>query len=148
MCPSAWGAAGKKYAWQDHDTDVIYEDPPILNQWYTLFDDEDVRLLEMRVLQANDESAAKDIEVKWTIDGNVYFTTINANNNAPYFVFRNLNQSSGGTDGLASSLTENPAFIHDFKCGLSFKVELRIITAPGTSQILTSDAVHETLEET
>lgn len=141
-------SAIKKYWLQDHDSDIIQEAPPTVNVWYTLFDDEDVRLLEMFVQQINEEEENKTLQVRWTIDGNVYFVEIDAANTTEYYVFRNLIPSLGGTLGLSSSSNQNRAFIDDFKCGLSFKVEVRIITAVGTNQALNSLAVHETLEVT
>jgi hypothetical protein len=148
MCPSAFGAGGKKYWLQDHDTDIIGEEPPVLNQWYTLFEADDVRLLEMYVSQMNEEENMKDIEVRWTIDGNVYAAFFEANNGTIYFIFRDMNPSIGGTQGLGSDTVERRSFVDDFKCGLHFKVEVRIVSVLGTSQGLYAAAVRETLEET
>jgi len=137
-----------KYSYQDHDTDTVNQAPPILNTWYTLFDDEDVRLLIHEVKQSNDELAAKTIEVRWTIDGNVYFTSASLDNNTEYYVWRTFFASAGGTAGLVISTTYYNACRYTCKRGQSFKVEVRITSALGTNQILISRAIRETLEET
>jgi hypothetical protein len=146
--PTAYGGAAKKYAWKDHDTDIVNMLPPVLNQWYTVFDAEDVRLLEMYIAQVNTETDPKDVEVRWTIDGNVYFVTVTVANGVENYIYRTMDPSTAGTSGLTDTIVENPAFIHNDKRGLDFKVEVRIISALGTAQRLVAYAVRETLEET
>lgn len=141
-------AGETKYAYLDHDTDVVDESPPIQNQWYTVFDAEDVRLLWCWVQQQNGEVASKNVEVRWTIDGNVYFLYVTISDGTEYYIYRNTPPSLGGTDGLlwSDSIT-NAAFFVD-KRGHSFKVEVRMVSAPGTNQQLLCYCVRETLEQT
>jgi hypothetical protein len=138
----------QKYAYLDHDTDLVNEAPPIQNQWYTVFDAYDVRLLWCVIRQLNDEAAAKTLNVRWIIDGNIYLESISAANDTPYWVFRNWVESTGGTLGL--SIDPNPynAARYVDKRGQRFKVEVRITSALGTNQILRCWCVRETLEAT
>ena len=133
---------------QDHDSDVVDETPPVQNTWYENFDAEDVRLLFQQIYQKNDETAAKDLEIRWTIDGNVYFTAVAALDGTYYYVFREGAASSGGTDGLGTSTINYNAGIRTDKRGLDFKVEVRMTSVPGTNQRLLSNCVRETLEVT
>jgi len=137
-----------KYAYQDHDTDAISEVPPVQNTWYEVFHAEDVRLLWCWLNQTNDENAAKDIEVRWTIDGNVYLGSALVDDAASYYVFRDHNASAGGTAGIIISNTLYNAGTRIDKRGLDFKVEIRITGALGTNQSLQCRCVRETLEET
>jgi hypothetical protein len=141
-------AGETKYAYLDHDADVVNEAPPILNQWYTVFDAEDVRLLWCMVTQLNDEVAVKDVEVRWTIDGIPYFGVKTLNSASVWYIFRDYSDSFGGTSGLDWSATRATAGYYVDKRGHSFKVEVRITTALGTNQILGCYCVRETLEQT
>lgn len=141
-------AFGQKFMYLDHDSDVVNEAPPVLNQWYTAFDALDVRLIWCRARQTNVETAAKDINVRWTIDGNVYFVNTTMDNNTWYYVFRYPNASTGGTLGLATGTPIENAGYHVDKRGQSFKVEVRIVSALGTNQTLECECVRETLELT
>lgn len=146
--PVASGSGGVKYWLQDHDTDIVTEGPPVLNQWYPVFDAEDVRLLWCAILQSNDEAAAKDVEVRWTIDGQVYLVIDTLASGVFDYIYRWFIPSTGGTTGLMNSATMINAGGYVDKRGLSFKVEVRIVSAPGTSQILICECVRETLEQT
>ena len=137
-----------KMSWRDHDSDVVNEAPPILNNWYPLFDAEDVSLIWCVVRQQNDETAAKDIEVRWTIDGNVYFTSDSLAHNSLEYIYRDHMPSLGGTFGLTASAAAQNAALRVDKGGQSFKVEVRITSALGTNQVLTCWCVRETLEQT
>jgi hypothetical protein len=137
-----------KYSWKDHDTAEQLLNPPVLNQWYTVFDSDDVRLLIMTIYQKNTEAAAKDVEIKWTIDGTTYFCTESLTDDTTYWIYRIVASSSGGTTGLRAENIRTFAFDMLDKRGLKFKVETRIITALGTAQSLKARAVYETLEAT
>lgn len=133
---------------QDHDTDQVLETPPIQNTWYEVFHAEDVRLLFNTMYQTNDEAAAKDIEVRWTIDGNVYFVTTNLANGTLNYIHRRYPPSAGGTSGLGvTAAIFNAAYYID-KRGLDFKVEVRMTSVPGTNQTMRCSCVRETLEVT
>jgi hypothetical protein len=145
--PVASGAGGKKYMWIDHDAMELYKNPPVQNTWYTAINEVDVRLLWCQFYQSNAEAAVKEIEMRWTIDGHVYFCAMNAASLTPYYVNKDEYNSTGGAAGLyVEDVTQNAGFYVD-KRGHSFKVEIRIITAPGTTQHLYCYCVYETLEE-
>jgi len=133
---------------QDHDTDVVNEAPPVQNTWYEAFDAEDVRLLWCLIFQSNDETAAKDVEVRWIIDGTTYFVSTSLINNSNHHIFRYYLPSAAGTDGLLVSAAPRSAVHYMDKRGLDFKVEIRMTSVPGTNQILRGWCVRETLEVT
>lgn len=133
---------------QDHDTDMVSETPPVQNTWYEVFHAEDVRLLWCDIIQTNDEAAAKDLEVRWTIDGNVYFDDVSLANGTYGYVFRGVTPSTGGTKGLTIGVGIFNAAYYIDKRGLDFKVEVRITSVPGTNQLLQGRCVRETLEIT
>ena len=146
--PAAHGGASKKYWLMDHDAAAIFENPPEKDTWYEVFHAYDVRLIWCVVLQSNQETNSHNLEVRWTIDGNVYLDQFSAGNNVAYYIFRNYNPSLGGTLGLeADDEPKNAAFYVD-KRGLDFKVEVRDTDANDTNQILQASCVYETLEET
>jgi len=133
---------------RDHDTAAVYETPPAQNEWYEVFHDQDVRLLLCEIRQTNTENDAKDIEIRWTIDGNVYFLSTSLDDATPGYIYRAAPPSAGGTSGLATSgILYSGAYRVD-KRGLDFKVEVRITSLPGTAQTLRCWCVYETLEVT
>jgi hypothetical protein len=137
-----------KYMWLDHDTDVVSEAPPTWNQWYTVFDADDVRLLWCVIYQSNDEQAAKNVEVRWTIDGITYLVAFSLANNTLTWIYRDYKPSTGGILGLLTSAVALNGAMYVDKKGQSFIVEIRITSANGTSQVLNGYCVRETLEPT
>ena len=146
--PIASGSGGLKYAYLDRDANVVIAHPPIQNNWYTVFDDDDVRLLWCVILQTNDEQAAKTVQIKWTIDGAVYYLSMSLTHNVLTYIYRNWYSSGGGIAGLSSSATEKNAAFYCDKRGQDFKVGVRITSALGTTQTLDCCCVKETLEQT
>ena len=148
--PTAGGitTAQVKYHYEDHDTDEVNETPPVQNTWYTAFDAEDVRLIWCSVTQSNDEVAPKNIEIRWTIDGNVYLTALALGSSATVVVYRGRAPSAGGTAGLLTAPPDLNAGYYVDKRGKAFKVEARMTEVPGTNQNLLCRCVRETLEET
>jgi len=141
-------AFGQKFHYLDHDTDERILAPPVLNQWYEIFHAYDVRLLWCILYQTNVEAAAKNLEMRWTIDGTVYFGAIAAADSTVYWGFRDSVPSAGGTAGLGIlGAILNSAYFID-KRGQDFKVEVRITSALGTNQTLMCRCVRETLELT
>lgn len=143
-----FGGVAPKYWLRDHDSDVVDENPPDQNQWYEVFHAQDVRLLWCQIYQTNTEVAAKDIEVRWTIDGNVYLSTVALDDATTNYVYRHHTPSTGGTLGLQSGAGVVNAGYNVDKRGLDFKVEVRMIGVPGTAQQLLCRCVRETLEVT
>ena len=138
----------QKHHYLDHDTDVVDESPPDQNTWYEVFHAQDVRLLWCWIRQKNDEAAAKDVEVRWTIDGNVYFASVSLADDTDSYVYRSWTPSAAGTSGLVvDTANRNAAWFVD-KRGQDFKVEIRMTSLPGTNQRLRCYCVRETLEVT
>lgn len=133
---------------RDHDTDVVNETPPVQNTWYEVFDAEDVRLIWCTIYQVSDDIVAKDIEVRWTIDGNVYFIAVSLDDSTLSYIFKNTYGSTGRTAGLGSSAAAVNAGYHTDKRGLAFKVEVRMTSVPGVNQSLRCYCTRETLEVT
>ena len=139
-CPKRW--------LKDYDSDVVDETPPVQNTWYEVFHAEDVRLIWCVVIQDNDETDAKDVEVRWTIDGNVYFRSYNLANVTLIYLIKDYAGSVGGTGGLGVNTDPTNAGHYVDKRGLDFKVEIRMTDVPGTNQRLRCWCVRETLEIT
>ena len=137
-----------KYAYRDHDTDLLVLIPPVQAQWYTLFDAEDVRCLYCKIYQENGEGNPKNIKVKWTIDGTVYYVVAAIVSVTDGWIFRNEEESGGGTGGLEVSATRVMAGYTTDKRGQNFKVEVCMSSAPGSFQQMRCWAVRETLEQT
>lgn len=137
-----------KYMFQDHDTDIKNLIPPVQNQWYTVFDAVDVRHLYCLIGQFNDETDPKDVEIKWTIDGTVYFKDTSLDNESEEYVYRDHFESSGGTAGLSLSSERVMAAYYTDKRGHAYKVEIRMTSALGTNQNFYCLCVRETLEQT
>jgi hypothetical protein len=144
-----FACAGKtKYAWMDNDTAEVYEAPPILNQWYTVVEDDDLRLLVFAMFQTNEENAAKDLEVRWTLDGNIYLLQANEDAGLVVYVSRNIEPSGSGSELSTSVQWKNAMNQYLDKRCLHGKLEIRITSALGTNQILNAKCVYETLEAT
>jgi hypothetical protein len=152
MCPQASGAGGGgvavKYAYLDHDSYLVAEHPPIQNQWYVLFDELDVRALVIAIEQDNGENAAKELEMRWTCDGNVYLHTFNADSGQQYYASRSKRESGSGDELEILDVVQTPMLGVLDKRAQHFKVEIRITSALGTVQNLNGWAVIETLEVT
>lgn len=148
--PDSWsdGRPIQKYAYLDHDTDIVNLAPPVLNQWYEVFHAYDVRLLWCLLYQTNGEAAAKNIEIRWTIDGTVYFNVSALTSGTGYYVYRDYTENFGGTVGLVTTANIVNAAYYVDKRGQDFKVEVRITSALGSAQAFSCRCVRETLEVT
>ena len=148
--PAAGGniAEQVKYHYEDQPPSVVNEAPPVQNTWYPGTDDEDVRHIWCVVYQKNDEAAAKDVEIRWTIDGNVYLKAFSLTDGTNTWIFKNREPSAAGTTGLATLNTSINAGGYADKRGQAYKTEIRMTGAPGTNQTLSMWDVYETLEET
>jgi len=137
-----------KYAWKLHDIAALNQDPPVQDTWYTVLDTtEDVMLIEIAGRQINDETDPKDLEWRLTIDG-VTLTIVLAGdkthaNNTWLRVYRDLTLE-GLTATGAVVLADHPGSVY----GQSVKVELRMISAPGTNQKLDGRVKYYTWEAT
>lgn len=147
--PTAHLGKSTKYHFQDHDPAYLNQVPPDKDTWYTVLEDTDVRLIQFAVYQNNDEVAAKDIEVKWTLDTHVYFIALDGfEADEQLNLKKDKHPSTGGTAGLGYQ-TYTGAIPHDMdKRAHSAKLEVRMTSAAGTNQVLRAWCLYETLEET
>ena len=141
-------AAQVKYHYEDHNPDYITQVPPVQNTWYEVFDAEDVRLLLCRVKQTNTDAANKDVEVRWTINGNSYLVSLNVPTGETWSVWKNHYLDPAGLAGAEMTASPLNACIYVDKRGHDFKVEVRMTSPPGTAQTMGCWCVRETLEET
>jgi hypothetical protein len=146
--PAAHAGAAKKYAYLDHDPPHLVQVPPVINTWYQLYHDYDVRQLLMSALYRDDEETGATIEVRWTCDGNIYVSSVDADDQIQYYIYKTKYNSveiqplnddfgPGGYKGLYRD-----------KRAQDFKVEVRVTTAVGTNARLEAWALYETLEVT
>ena len=148
--PAACGGhvAQVKYHYQDHLTDHLSQAPPVRNTWYTVFDAEDVRLLWCKISHVNTEELAADLEIRWTIDTNVYTLAIaGATWATPYSIWRRCPDLGSAEELYADATEKNAAYTVD-KRGKAFKVEIRMTSVPLTNPELHCWCVRETLEAT
>ena len=107
--------------------------PPVQNTWYTILDTTyNVELISLSTLQTNDESAAKNIDTEFTLEGTDYGTTAQSHNhNATYYHYLDTNTDAvvigtGGENfGLHASFTAETA-----------KLRVKMTSAAGTNQTL------------
>lgn len=133
---------------QHYDSANLALAPPIQNMWRELLHALDCRLIQVRFHQENDETNPKTIEMRWTIDGVVFFFVIAMVNDTNRWAYRDHNLSLGGTFGITSQDSIiNAGYYTDIR-GLDLKIEIRITDAAGTNQKLNAWAVYETLEVT
>jgi hypothetical protein len=137
-----------KYWLQDHDTDLVNESPPVQNQWYTIFEDDDVRLLTCAVMATDLMEAGSDLAVRWTLDGNVYLLTFNNASGVQDYIYRTKYPS--GTNLELAKLANPMMAMQQFgdKRALHMKIEVRKTSACLATDILQAWCVRETLEAT
>lgn len=140
---------GLKYMWKHNALATLDQDPPVQNTWYTILDTtEDVRLVQIQTKQTNDETVAKNLQVRITMDGETYTSgNESQNNNTTYYWYVEVDGTITVTDISSSRLTAaGPGYstIH----GQSVKVEVRITSVIGTNQTLDGRVFYETWEET
>jgi hypothetical protein len=133
---------------QDHETEEQVKTPPTINVWYTLLDDDDVKLNWFAIIQANDEHSSLDVEIKVTIDGNVYLGAFSADDGTMYYLFKsNVLAAAPNTIDKSTDFSEANGQATP-KYGLHMKIEYRVVSAVGTNQALSAWADYETLEAT
>lgn len=145
---SPQAAAQVKYWLKNHALAKVEMSPPVQNTWYTILDEEDVRLLYVFVDQTNTEEEAKDLEFRWTIDGEIYVGVKNLDHANCLWCYRMKVCNPVVTDYIDSSgapkLSDNDTYL----CALDIKIEVRMTSAAGTAQTLNGYAQYETLEAT
>jgi len=147
--PAASGAGGgKKYSWMDHDPAYL-EQHPAQNTWYTVLEDEDFRGKIFAVMQYNDDMDNMTLEVRWTLDGNVYLRSMTIPYNTQYYIYKNKYPSTETNSIVETTDFENMVEGGQEKFALSAKLEIRMTSAPfGAGDLLYAWCLYETLEET
>lgn len=134
--------------WLDHDGPNSYQAPPVQNTWYTVFSANDVNLIWNNIYQSNTGAVAKDIEVRWTIDGTVYKLAYTINSGTAYYIYKSTDGSAGGVQGLTIGTGESNGARFTTKHGQAFLIEFRMTSVPGVNQVASCSAIYETLEAT
>jgi len=137
-----------KYAYLHHDSGYVNEAPPIQNQWYTVFEDDDVRVIRAQMRQGNGAADNKAVEWRYTVDGLVYGCPFSLPNGVYWDIWRDRGQSPFGLTATAILTEKLNAAMHVDLRGQHVKAEVRLTDAPGANQTLQAWGVYETLEVT
>ena len=141
-------SAANKYWLKDHDTAYINITSPVQNQWYTVLQADDVRILVFAFMEIDLLAAGADFEIRWTLDGNVYSTADNYASGIQIYVTRNKYPSGIGT-GLSTQVGIQSAMLSLLdKRALMAKLEIRIKSVTLATDVLAAWCVYETLEVT
>lgn len=147
--PQASGAGGKQPYWLADKIRYDEQTPPTQNVDYEVLSAEpNVRLLIYAVRQQNDEQAAKDIQVTWTLDGHPHFVTFSALHNTQYYVYVNKYKGDNELIALTATVTEYNCAKYCDKRALEATLRAMITSVVGTNQTLTQWLKYEQLEET
>jgi hypothetical protein len=145
---SPQAAAQIKYWLKDHDTATVDETPPVQNQWYTIFETDDVRLLWFTIEADDVLFAGSDLQIRLTCDGNIYLINKTVNSGNFYYVYRHYDTAVSGTSLVVTNEEiSNAAFGVD-KRALHMKAEIRKTSACLATDNLMAWCVYETLEAT
>lgn len=130
--------------WPRHrDGYVAVGNPPVLNQWYTVIDELDVAITWLTLRQNNTENAAKNLGVRFTVDGVVYQTTFSVPAASDQYIYRHPYRSVDTPPGLAmDAVMRNAGYTTQWRAQ-AFKFEARITSPLGTAQLLVARAVPE-----
>jgi hypothetical protein len=141
-------ATSAKYWLKDHDTAYLNEVAPIKNQWYTVLQAQDVRILTFAFMETDLLAQGCEIEVRWTLDGNIYLYSSDFSSGTQIYISRTKYPSIVG--GLAASTgVKVLAMLNTIdKRALDAKLEVRIISDTLPTDILNAWCVYETLEVT
>jgi len=128
--------------WPEHqDGYYTVQNPPVVNVWYTVIDEVDVDVMWLALRQNNGDAAAKNIEVRFTVDGVVYQTTFSVPHDADQYIYRQAYRSIDAIPGLAMGATlRNAGYTKGWKAQ-AFKFEVRITSPLGTDQAIRARAV-------
>lgn len=122
---------------------VVNEDPPTVNQWYTILPaTRNVRLLYIATRQIHDEALNEDVVLRITIDGITMATGHSHVNNTWYYWHLDPRDD---VSPLNNTQVFNAAYYTDMR-GHSVMVEVRQTTAVGTNAQLDGRVQYEVLE--
>lgn len=152
-----------RYAWKLNDTETDTRSPPTQNVYHEIFDLSGGQAFHyISFEQNNDELAAKNVDIKLTIDGTAYeLTGTSMDNSEIYYVYwddigldppdatlkvDNSNPIGGLVfkiaDSAANTIAVNVDPVTDAK------LEVKMTSAPGTNQTLVTRYRRSNLEAT
>lgn len=129
--------------WRHKDQVYFYESPVTKDFWYTVFEDVKgwKRLAIHEIGQDHNDAApgVKNIQVRWTLDGNSWVNAINLDKATEAWIHRHHG-------GISIKLEEFLALKYTVLMAENIKLEMRITSALGNGQDLESYVVYEELE--
>jgi len=141
-------AGGIKYAWMDHDPAYLNE-VAVKDMWYEVAHIYDFRELLFAVQYDDEEHTRPTFQVKWTIDGNVYFVEFaDEEPGAQKYAMKDKYPSTGGTLGLQGRPKFSDLQMYDDKRGLDGLFEVMVTNVVGTNPLIEAWLLYETLEVT
>jgi len=141
-------SAANKYWLKDHDTAYINITGPVRNQWYTVLQTDDVRILVFAFMGIDLLAAGADFEIRWTLDGNVYTTADYFASGTQIYVTRDQYPSGIGSGLIAQAGSRSAMLSLLDKRALMAKLEIRIKSVTLATDVLMAWCVYETLEVT
>ena len=115
---------------------------PVQNTWYTVLDTTyNVRIKSIQLKHSNDESAAKALEIRGTIDG----VSMSATGSSPASGSWLNRGMSAVADSFPASIG-NAAYYVDLTCK-SAKIEVRTTSVVGTNPLLFATVQYEQLKK-
>lgn len=148
-----------KYAWKRKAEVTDLHAPPVINTWYTIADlTGGIQGVILYVLQENDETLNKNVEVKITADGIVYAfpAAISMAHGAAYQVYKEyaapdaaalyaIAQTTNVPFMGESNILTDPTPTRVFEAH-ELKIEYRLTSAAGTNQTLYAWFIYNRLE--
>lgn len=136
------------YLWKLQDKIYQKQDPPEQNTWYTLLDDELVRLIYVNMYQTSLEAAAIDVESRWTIDGVVLLGDDSLADDTNVYVHKYCESNLGENPTLELTISETLINSAGYVAliGHEVKLEYRITSIPQTIQVLWAGVNYEKYE--
>ena len=132
-----------KYHYRYQPIARLDQDPPVQNTWYTVLDaNGGLKIRMVLARQNNDDTVAKSIEFRMTIDGVSVDATVTAQLEGSWYFWT----IGPGVERVIGGTTIR--MIHEYEvveC-LDALIEMRMTSAPGTNQKLDGRVQYETLE--
>lgn len=134
-----------KQSFQKMPRAYLAQEPPVQNTWYTILDTtKDIYIYTVFVTQINDELAAKDVEVRATINSVTASGSLSqANNSTMCWRFASGSDTLTAVAGAGSFQTNNSP-LH---C-LSAKIEMRTTSTTGSTPKLRGGCQYSVLDVT
>jgi len=132
------------FAYRSYPLAELNQDPPTVDTWYPVLDGQiDCRLVFCAVRQINDEAAAKNLEVRWVLDGETFSAAFSADNDTWYYVYR-----VATSNALAETASVVATGYYAARHAQLADVDVRITSAVGTNQELDGRVDYEVLMAT